>query len=109
MVLVSDKTIHKAFRIDETLQTKPIRIFFFIFTIYQNYTLAIKLTDRALYQVDIVSSSRQSLDVYFLAESAGRENSRHGTSCISLWYMHTFFSGTKDVFLVKCLFFYICG
>ena len=107
MVLVSDKTIHKAFRIDETRQTKPIRIFFFIFTIYQNYTLA-KLTDHALYQGDIVSSSHQSLDVYFLAgnqrETLDTEHpaSPYGTCT-------RFFSGTKDVFLVKCLFFMWLG
>ena len=42
--MVSDKIIHKAFRTHTTLWTKPIREFF-IFTIYQNYTLALNLTD----------------------------------------------------------------
>ena len=40
--MVSDKTIHTTFRIHKTLLTKPIRDFLFCFTIYQNYTLALK-------------------------------------------------------------------
>ena len=34
ILMVSDKTIHKAFRIHKTLQTKPIKDFFFSLTIY---------------------------------------------------------------------------
>ena len=40
--MVSDKTIHKAFKIHKTLYTKTIREFFIsIFTIYQNFTLTL--------------------------------------------------------------------
>ena len=40
--MASDKTIHKAFRIHETLfMNKPPLENYFIFTIYQNYTLAL--------------------------------------------------------------------
>ena len=38
----SDKTIHKAFRIHKTLETKLIREIF-LFFMYQNYTLALNL------------------------------------------------------------------
>ena len=38
---VSDQTSYRAFRIHKTLKTKPNRETFFIFTIYQNYTLAL--------------------------------------------------------------------
>ena len=39
--MVSDKEIHRAFRTHTTLQTKSKKYQFFIFTIYQNYTLAL--------------------------------------------------------------------
>ena len=41
ILMVSDKMIHRAFRTRTTLSTKPIREIF-IFTIYQNYTLALR-------------------------------------------------------------------
>ena len=39
ILMVSDKIIHRAFRIHKTLQTTPIRDFL-LMVIYQNYTLA---------------------------------------------------------------------
>ena len=40
--MVSDKTIHNAFRIHKTLPKQtPLEIFYFIFIIYPNYTLAL--------------------------------------------------------------------
>ena len=39
--MVSDQTIHKAFRTRTTPKTKPILEKFFIFTIYQIYVLAL--------------------------------------------------------------------
>ena len=42
ILMVSDKTIHEAFRIHTTLQTKPISDFLF-FTSYQNYTTGFKI------------------------------------------------------------------
>ena len=42
ILMVSDKTIHEAFRIHKTLQTKPISDFLF-FTSYQNYTTGFKI------------------------------------------------------------------
>ena len=40
--MVSDKTIHKAFKTCTTLYIQNPLDKFFIFTIYQNYTLALK-------------------------------------------------------------------
>ena len=42
--MVSDKTIHKAFRIHKTLTPKPIRAYIFLI-IYQNYTLALRVSN----------------------------------------------------------------
>ena len=39
--MVSDKMIHKAFRIHKNCKQNPLEIFFFFFTIYQNYTWAL--------------------------------------------------------------------
>ena len=41
ILMVWDKTMHKAFRTHKTLQTKQF-FFFFTFPIYQNYTLVLK-------------------------------------------------------------------
>ena len=40
--MVSDKTIHKAFRIHKLYKQNPLEIcFVLIFTMYQNYTMAL--------------------------------------------------------------------
>ena len=41
ILMVSDKSIHKAFRIHKTLYNNPLKKTF-IFTIYQNYTFGFK-------------------------------------------------------------------
>ena len=48
--MVSDKKIHRAFRIHTTLQTNPIREIYIIFTIYQNYTLNLKFPPQNSYK-----------------------------------------------------------
>ena len=50
--MVSDKTIFKAFRIHKTLYKQNLFETFFIFTIYQNYTLALSHTS-TLYMVQL--------------------------------------------------------
>ena len=54
--MVSDKTIHKAFRIHKLYKQNPLEIFFFFFTMYQNYTMALThwrkmSTKRELYDI----------------------------------------------------------
>ena len=43
--MISDKTIHKAFRVHKTIyKQNPFFFFFFLNTIYQNCTLAFSIT-----------------------------------------------------------------
>ena len=44
ILMVSDKTIHKTFRIHKTLQTKNKLEKFLIFTVYQKYMFILFLT-----------------------------------------------------------------
>ena len=52
--MVSDKTIHKSYRTHTTLLIKPIREIF-IFTICQNYTLALMFKTYLHFQISLFS------------------------------------------------------
>ena len=54
--MVSDKKIHRLLELIQLYKQNPLDNFFFIFTIYQNYTLDLKLGRELFHQYLILSS-----------------------------------------------------
>ena len=79
--MVSDKTIHKALELRKLYKQNPLETFF-IFTIYQNYTLALRKKEAPIY---VLSSPINFILAYLVYISKRSSVCRHKHQVRKRW------------------------